>query len=187
MFSKQCPCCAEEKAFTEFHAAADRVDGLQVYCKLCKAQKQREARSKSREKDRTYYRTNREACIARSLKSVAKNRDGYNARVRAWVEANKEKVLARRRKLASTPKYKVKKAEAESRRRRVLRAFTVAKPYQAEIDGMYLFCKLFKNFEVDHIIPLQHKKVSGLHTPCNLQILTRAQNRSKGNRWTPGA
>jgi 5-methylcytosine-specific restriction endonuclease McrA len=38
-------------------------------------------------------------------------------------------------------------------------------------------------FEVDHIIPLQNKKVCGLHTEFNLQILTREENRAKSNKF----
>ena len=36
--------------------------------------------------------------------------------------------------------------------------------------------------EVDHIIPLQGRKVCGLHIPENLQVLTRDANRAKGNK-----
>ena len=36
--------------------------------------------------------------------------------------------------------------------------------------------------EVDHIIPLQGKLVSGLHVHNNLRVVTQRVNRSKGNR-----
>lgn len=36
---------------------------------------------------------------------------------------------------------------------------------------------------VDHIIPLQGKLISGLHVHNNLQVITRSENSSKGNKW----
>ncbi len=36
--------------------------------------------------------------------------------------------------------------------------------------------------EVDHIIPIRGKFVSGLHVQNNLQVITRTLNREKGNR-----
>ena len=45
--------------------------------------------------------------------------------------------------------------------------------------------KIYKNRPkyktVDHIIPLKHPKVSGLHVPWNMQYLSDKENSEKGN------
>lgn len=38
---------------------------------------------------------------------------------------------------------------------------------------------------LDHIVPLNHPDVCGLTVPWNLQVMTRAQNAAKSNRWCP--
>lgn len=40
-------------------------------------------------------------------------------------------------------------------------------------------------WHVDHVLPLQGKLVSGLHTPYNLQVIPATQNVAKANRFIP--
>lgn len=40
-------------------------------------------------------------------------------------------------------------------------------------------------WQVDHIIPLQGKNVSGLHVPENLQVIERSINSKKRNKYEP--
>ena len=57
-------------------------------------------------------------------------------------------------------------------------------PKWADMEAIaYFYDNCPEGYEVDHIIPLQGKKISGLHVAENLQWLTILENRIKGNSW----
>lgn len=60
------------------------------------------------------------------------------------------------------------------------------KAIYAERDRMNIECGQLDRYEVDHVIPVCHDLVCGLHVPENLQIVTKRQNRSKSNKFKPG-
>ena len=110
-----------------------------------------------------------------------------------WVSNNREKRRKRGRELSRTTKYKLIKRVyrdrpeikkrynflAAKRRAMKLRA-TPTWANLDDINKIYMSCP--KGFHVDHIIPLQHKSVCGLHIPENLRIVSASYNLRKNNK-----
>lgn len=144
-------------------------------------------RDKTRAAQARYYEANKELCDERVLACVRKKPEYYIAKSMAWQAANKPKVAASRKRC-----YEKNRGEEIARVRRRQGRMRQGSEHmnlaeQVEVEAMYAFCKMFPGFEVDHIVPLNGKNVCGLHTPSNLQVLTRTQNRSKGNKVCLGS
>lgn len=60
-------------------------------------------------------------------------------------------------------------------------------PIWANKKYISLFYELAKeeNAEIDHIVPINHPLVCGLHVEYNLQVVTREYNQYKSNRFWP--
>jgi hypothetical protein len=118
-----------------------------------------------------------------------------------YYEENKEKCHAATEKWKSKHKKAYEYTKKTREKNPFLMPFANAKRHAAkmkrtpswlnaghwfEIESIYKYCASLRNigfdYEVDHIVPLQGKTVSGLHAPWNLQVITALENASKGNR-----
>jgi len=129
--------------------------------------------------DDGYYERNKDAINAKKAIRYAKNREKIRA-IQAEYYQNNKHVFAQKTmkryasKTNQTPKW-------------------LTKAHFAEVEGMYEYCKIFNQYiskpenklQVDHIVPLHGKQVSGLHTPWNLQVLTCKENAVKRNNFNP--
>lgn len=115
-----------------------------------------------------------------------------------WNRDNKSRVASYKQKYAS--ENKEKRVEQTERYRKAnphyyneyasLRSRNVkqAKPNWLSESEQYQIEELYKQasrhgLEVDHIIPIKHKLVCGLHVPWNMQLLTRSENAKKSNKF----
>jgi len=105
----------------------------------------------------------------------------YQSYCKVWASRNSEKVKESQDRYWKKHPGKLK--EKWARHQIVRRYGATLKLNKSQKWAMQLIYGLCpQGFEVDHIIPLRGKNVSGLHVPYNLQYLTKEENRKKGNR-----
>lgn len=99
-------------------------------------------------------------------------------------------VERRRHREQNLSEFQIAKARARCSMRRAsaLNAATITKKLglTGEVVAIYKKCREVSNqtgvkHEVDHIVPLQGKTVSGLHVPWNMRIVSRHENATKYN------
>ncbi len=136
-----------------------------------------------RERHRARLRVENAARMRDARKADPAKHAASNHRYR---QANPEKVNAGERaryrknpgpKLAKTKLYAARKIQA-----------TPKWADLAAITEIYKLAALVTEatgvqYDVDHIIPLRHPRVCGLHVEANLQLLTARENRSKRNKF----
>lgn len=126
-------------------------------CRLCDKEDQAAYKERNKERvleaDRARYNATKEEKRDRMREQYKKTYQRHKASFIAAVRVRRGQMIHR------TPAWSQKEA----------------------IRSFYNNCP--QGYEVDHIIPLQGKLVSGLHVLENLQYLPVAENRSKGNRY----
>lgn len=135
---------------------------------------------------RTWFKE-RKYCSSKCIKTSYRIKHSEKDKLskQQWVDKNPEK-----RKETSNRYQNNNKAYYRAYASLYRRCKLKAKPQSlTEFDELYLleFYDLAhkRGLEVDHIIPLTHKLVCGLHVPENLQMLTRSQNARKSNKLLP--
>lgn len=132
--------------------------------------KSREAELENkRKRNATYYAKNRERLIAAACDRQRANPEAAAERAANW----------RRSNLAADAATRARRRAEKSKRT----------PPWADLDAIRDFYSEAARLglEVDHIIPLRGRTVSGLHIESNLQLLSRTANIKKGNRYEEGA
>ena len=208
MDSKICKTCGVEKEITEF---SENKTGHKGSCKICLRDRMRAYSRKSynklkddpnaafhlykeanKEKTAKYnaqwhqenkerrtadykaaYAAKPEVFAARSLRWRTENKEKTAATALVWKRSNKGKVCHyatkyKAAKLRAIPKW----ADMEK-----IDSFYISSEAMGMLIGEW--------YEVDHIVPLQSEFVCGLHCEYNLQVLPKAANASKGNRYWP--
>lgn len=162
---KKCSTCLVEKTFDAFHKDVSRKDGHRDRCKVCVSAYMRKN-----------YVDNKEAIIAKANAWVVANRERHNIKCNFWAKNNPAKVNARtaRRYAAKTQATPSWVSGNKDFQWMIEEAYALAKLRQKMLGGVW---------EVDHIVPLRGKKVSGLHTPWNLQVVLASENRRKSNTY----
>lgn len=135
-----------------------------------------------------YYLKNRDKKLAYQKEWAAANKDKVKQYTQDWRSNNKELANARTETYRKANLDKHRNKEARRRAAKLNATPKWLNPSQLQdieqyyIDAAYVQQLMQTPMEVDHIVPLQGRNVSGLHVPWNLQILTESENCSKGNR-----
>lgn len=157
--------------FTNFVKDERYKDGYQNRCKSC--QKKYDAlRFKNNQqvilaKSAIYYRNNLESARKRRAEYRKSHKELQKALEANWRKNNPGKAREKCRR------YQAKKLNATPK--------WLTDEHVKELQRIYSNCP--KDYEVDHVIPIQGKNVSGLHVPWNLQYMLKSVNRSKSNKY----
>ena len=144
---------------------------------------------KNAEKLRAYhsaYREKNKELIAEKRRANAQKNKEYAKKYR---ETNKQNVYETKKKYVESNRSYINSYAAARKVAKINRtAKWLTKFDKLKISCMYSVASMLTRenkeaWHVDHIIPLQGKKVSGLHVPSNIQVIRGEENMAKHNKF----
>lgn len=161
--------CNLEKPFCDFHKGNGSF-GLKSRCKNCC---KLSYKNNSKEYKKQYYNSNIQKERLSRFEYKSQHIERYRAYGKAYDLANQAKkaareALRRAQKLNATPKW-------------------LTKAHKEQINSIYLERDRLSKltgimYHVDHIVPLIHSDMCGLHVPWNLQVIPGIENLKKSNK-----
>lgn len=201
---KQCSRCRESKPLEAFYKDAfpRNKSGRQSRCIACakrdavayalaNPERVRAARKawgkRNPEKQRASSKAKRLAkpdlYKAIDAAKARRYRERHPDRVQADVTANNATRIARWRK-----RHPGREAEFHGVRRTIMKR-RLPWANREKMQCLYQLARIYRTVgipcEVDHIVPLQHPMVCGLHVAANLNLVPPSTNRRKSNSWQP--
>lgn len=160
---KTCAKCKIQKEISDFYTDKSKKDSLCTKCKTC-----------IKEAHSIYYQNNSDERKEYQNQWRKQNPEYDIEYGKNWQKINRGK------KNATTAKRHAAKLKATPKWLSIEQLKEIEEIYICATDLSWLS---EDGLEVDHIVPLQGKSVSGLHVPWNLQIIPSKQNSSKGNKF----
>jgi hypothetical protein len=128
----------------------------------------------TKERARAWHLANPAKVSEKNIKHKHKNKDRLNKYNREWFANNKNKRAAYQGKRKAAQLQRTPKWLTESDLRMIEAKYSLAAMLTRETGIIH---------HVDHIIPLQGKKVSGLHVFSNLRVIPGTDNVKKSNTY----
>tara|TARA_Y100000310_G_scaffold299014_1_gene333466 strand:- start:36 stop:605 length:570 start_codon:yes stop_codon:yes gene_type:complete len=181
---KKCTKCGVNKELVEYYQQSRAADKLYPYCKACAKNNNSEYRKNNSSKIKEYRQKNRIYNIEKCgewRQNNSKHRSEY------WENYYTENIISIKNAQQEYRKQNKDKINFKNSKRRAELLHRI--PAYANMEAIkkkYRIAQILSSlgdtkYEVDHIIPLRGKTVSGLHVESNLQILSAKNNREKSN------
>ena len=176
-----CGKCKLSQSLRNFNKDAKGKGGIRNTCKKCLKGYRKDNKEQLASYQKEYQRTYSKEKRARSdRKWRLNNLDELKVKRKLWVDKNPDyaKLYSKNNRAAFNFNGSVRRSLKKN-----------ATPEWFEKDKIKLLYKKAKwlerltglKYHVDHIIPLNHPEVCGLHVWANLQILEKSENLKKSN------